>query len=163
MNHAPCPRCGGSVTVIGKIVQPGSETDTEINRDYTPFQEPVRACLGCGLCWTEVDPVANLAAMAQQSPLLRQIVDRLLHGSLGGLPDTEWGRRLAAEVAEIDDLVFRGRPNIAMRRYRQLTGKTWDRALIEMDDWRKISRDEKLARFGWKPKKPPTDDLGELL
>lgn len=40
----------------------------------------------------------------------------------------------------------------ATRRYRQLTAKTWDEVLAATSKWVDLTRDRKLAMFGWHPK-----------
>jgi hypothetical protein len=40
----------------------------------------------------------------------------------------------------------------AVRRFRQLTGKTWDEAHATIPTWFDLKRARKLAFFGWNPK-----------
>jgi len=82
------------------------------------------------------------------------------------LPDTGVAREIAEKIAELDALVRTGKSG-AVGRYREMRGVIWDEAIKEMKSWAKLTREEKLALFGWKPKANKTkqefDDLDEPL
>jgi hypothetical protein len=73
-------------------------------------------------------------------------------GPAHDLPDCPEARQAGERVAEIDGLVLNGRQPEATRRYRELLGVKWDRAIDDVRGWREHSRAEKLAKFGWAPK-----------
>ncbi len=117
-------------------------------------------CVSCGHLWSSIDPQAlRDYIQAHGSELLKQRIDESDHGPYRGLPDSELAHEIADKVAEIDALVQCGKPGAA-GRYRELRGVTWDQAIKETRNWRDLKRDEKLAFFGWEPKKKqPVDDL----
>jgi hypothetical protein len=109
-----------------------------------------RACLSCGHTWNHVAPQDLRACIANRgTELLRQHVARLEHGPHHDLPDLPGAILAGQHVAEIDDLILAGKQTEATRRYRELTGKTWDQTLETMRDWRDLKRAAKLARFLW--------------
>jgi hypothetical protein len=119
-----------------------------------------RACVSCGHVWTTLDP-ARLRGVIRSSgeEIARQELDEIDFGPHRGLPDTELAREIADKVAELDALCRSGKVGVA-GRYRELRGVTWDQALKETRDWVRLTREEKLALFGWETKKKvPIDDL----
>ena len=82
----------------------------------------------------------------------KQYLETIIKGPYRDLPDFPEARQAAEKVAEIDALVASGRDVDARRRYRDLTGTTWDHALASINGWRALDRPKKLAVFGWCPK-----------
>lgn len=168
-----CPACGGTKIVAGSMQGPESALSAfvphsarnvfALNQGLSP-SAPFRACLGCGLLWSAIEPASLTGHMrASGRELARQEADELEYGPCRELPDTEWGRMVGGYVAELDAMARAG-GNGLLRRYRDMRGVTWDVANQEAGRWAKLTREEKLGLFGWVPKaKPSKDDLGELL
>lgn len=156
MDRVSCPRCGQAPVASSALLYPPS-----------PYagMAPRWACLGCGLAWSEHDPdLARAAIRAHGGELGRQLLDEVDRGPMRDLPDTAAAREVAAKVADIDHHARCSPENILARRYRELTGATWDEAVAAARNWRHLRREEKLARLGWVPKKAgPVDDLAEPL
>jgi hypothetical protein len=70
------------------------------------------------------------------------------------VPDDPEAREAAERVAEIDALVLADRRPEATRRYREVTGTSWDDALAALRGWHDLERTNKLALCGWCPKEP---------
>ncbi len=82
----------------------------------------------------------------------------LFDGPGHDLPDVPEAREAAAKVAALDALIGADKQPEATRRYRELTGMSWDQAIDVMRHWRELKRAEKLAHFGWQPKGKPTPE-----
>jgi hypothetical protein len=119
-----------------------------------------RACVSCGHVWNRVDPARlreHIASCGDE--LARQELDEIDRGIYRDLPDIAAAREIAEKVAAIDALIRAGKTG-AVGLYRELKGVTWDQALHETGRWARLTRDEKLALFGWLPKKKVrVDDL----
>ncbi|MGP0066795.1 MAG: hypothetical protein ACLQGP_24790 [Isosphaeraceae bacterium] len=108
-----------------------------------------------------LSPQTLHAYIAQSGPELgRQRLKSAMFGPDHDLPDFPEARKAGKGVAEIDDLMLFGKPGEAARRYRELTGTIWDQVHEIVHRWFDLTREEKLALFGWCPKdKLPIDDL----
>ena len=81
-----------------------------------------------------------------------------------GLPDTASVRQVAMKVAEVDHHARCSAANILVRCFRELMSVTGDDAISGTRNWRNLTRNEKLARFGWVVKEQePLDDRAEPL
>jgi hypothetical protein len=165
-----CPGCGEPTVVIGHVIA-GSECDvghTFAPRNCRPSWQAIgvaasagfRACVSCGHVWNRVDPARLREYITSHGEeLARQELDEIDYGIYRDLPDLAAAREVAEKVAAVDALVRRGRTG-GVGLYRELKGVTWDQALHETGRWARLSREEKLALFGWQPKKKvPVDDL----
>lgn len=179
MDQTPvCPRCGRPTVVGGHLID-GRQSTGSAPR-FLPRQLQMklftdqwwgvevapgfRGCVSCGLVWSGLDANRLHAFIAEHgSALDRQQLDEWDGGPMRGLPDTALAREVVAHVAEIDGLVRSAKEGEATRRYRELTGVTWDQAIAAIRTWRDLDRGDKLARFGWVTKKPALDDLAEPL
>jgi len=118
------------------------------------FKTKPRACLSCGLVWSKVDPLKLRESVWKNGVEIdRQHLDEIDDGPFRDLPNTALARALGAKVQEIEALIRSGRRVEAIRRYRELRGVTWDQAHKDMSNWSNMPREEKLALFGWVPKK----------
>jgi hypothetical protein len=109
-----------------------------------------RICLSCGLVWATLELEQVLAFIgANGTELGKQYIEMIRDGPNRGLPDLPEARAAAERVAEIDGLVISGKRREATRRYRELTGTTWDQAILAIRGWRNHERAKKLAFFGW--------------
>ena len=169
MEPVRCPRCGSPKAVLGEVSS-GHEYYPSL---FVPrkcrqlrlamgvgLAGAFHACGSCGLIWSAVAP-RHLRAFVEEygDEVARQQWDEFDRGPYRDLPDTDLGREIGAKVAEIDALERSGRPGVA-GRYRELRGVTWDQALQETRNWSHLTREEKLALFGWVAKKKASfDDL----
>jgi hypothetical protein len=87
--------------------------------------------------------------------LAKQHLESLVAGPYHGVPDDLEARAAAEGVAEVDALVLAERQGEATRRYRELTGTTWDQAVDVIHGWHNLERAKKLALCGWCPKDSP--------
>ena len=62
-------------------------------------------------------------------------------------------------MTEIDALFLSGLNSEATRRYRQISGGTWDQAIDTVRNWHQQTRSQKLALFGWQPKASVKDQM----
>ena len=169
-----CPRCGlaGSINgtlnpgdgVYAPLFVPNHVNAFRKSPGVTLLRVDVSACVKCGLVWSELD-AADLRELIQASgkPVARQHLDRILHGRDLDLPQTEAALDISAKIAEIDAIVMAGKTGEVTRRYRDITGVSWDQAIKDTRHWRDLGRVEKLALFGWAFKKPSMDDLSETI
>ncbi len=104
----------------------------------------VHCCTSCGLTWTNLE-----------ADKVRELVEA--YGD--DLASSPAARAASGGVAEIDALA----PSEATRRYRELTHVTWDEAINAVRDWHLLTRAEKLARFGWRPKQVPRTQESNAL
>lgn len=140
------PRAGGGFRSVGPIVSTSLE-----------------CCLACGHLWTTLKPEqVRILIEAHNTDLGRQYIRTVLEGPYHDLPDHPAAREAAERVAEIDALVMARRDGEAIRRYRELTGLTWDQAILETRRWANHDRATKLALFGWHPKEK-ADAKGDEL
>lgn len=163
-----CPRCNGTTLVNGEVH--GDQHGIAFTpRHARPFWNPggvaierhARGCLTCGHLWLHVDP-ARLRRFIQDctGEIGRQFLDELERGPYRDLPNTTLARRIGEHVAELDALIRDGAHGKAVRRYREMRGVIWDQAVKDVGGWAELTRPEKLALFGWLPKKKePFDDL----
>ncbi len=172
MDSPRCPTCGGSKIVAGAMLGVDStgaafvpmSSRTTFNPNCVSPSSGFHACLDCGLLWSHIPPDAIRNHLrASKIPLAMQEVDELEFGPFRDLPQTEWGRMIGGHISELDALARAGGTAL-LRRYRDMRGVTWDVAAREATHWRRLTREQKLELFGWKPKtKPPKDDLAEIL
>jgi len=103
----------------------------------------------------------RLRRFLQVHELGRQYLDELERGPYRDLPDVDLAREIGDHVAELDAIARNSIAGKVVRRYRELRGVTWDQALKDASDWAELTRPEKLALFGWIPKKAKEffDDL----
>ena len=155
MEPKRCPVCQASTTLVGSVR--GSDRSLVfLPSGIQPslFEPGVpliwHACLSCGHLWAGVAPGAlrNFVDV-RGTEMLKQHVEQLDKGLAHDLPDFLKSRQAADQAAEIDGLILAGKPKEATRRYRELTGATWDQTLEIMRTWQNFKRDEKLALFGW--------------
>jgi hypothetical protein len=116
--------------------------------------------LSCGHVWTRLQPDELRAFIGLSGTELgKQHFETILHGPYHDLPNVPAAHGAADKVAELDALVASGKDAEATRRYRDLSGMTWDQAIAGIWGWRYQERAKKLALFGWPPKeKTPTDE-----
>jgi hypothetical protein len=117
---------------------------------YVPTNPEFWACADCGLVWSNV--VANaLAGFLEHNlgPLGMECYRALRGGAAWDLPDSDQAHAAAEAVLEINRLVLLDKRPEATRRYRELTGCSWDDANDAIAGWKKLQRAIKLARFGW--------------
>ena len=120
-------------------------------------------CLSCGHLWTNLAPKKVRRFIEKHgTSLVRQNYEAAVSGRYHGLPDVPEAREAADKVAEIDALVLAGKDGEAIRRYRDLTGITWDQALALVPGWHELDRARKLALCGWCPKDSPRFEKSEL-
>ena len=128
-----------------------------------PLSPGFHCCLSCGHAWTRLEPNQVQAFIGVNGNKLgQQHLDTILKGPHHDLPDDPAAREAAEKVAEIDALLVWTKDGEATRRYRELTGKTWDQALLDIRRWRRHDRATKLEFFGWPPpekEKPVDKDL----
>lgn len=178
MDQTPaCPRCGRPTVLAGHLIEGSHSTGTP---RFLPEQVQMklfagqwwgvevagkfRGCLSCGLVWSGLDANRLVAFVREHGGELdRQQLDEWDHGPMRGLPDTAAARLVVARVAEIDRWVRSDQAGNATRRYRELTGASWDQAVAAIEAWRDLTREAKLARLGWGDKKGRLDDLAEPL
>ena len=172
MGSEPCVHCGRSTVLPGDVTSglEGGRGDRfapaharySRNRPGVPLRPGTfRACASCGHVWSSLDPRALRDFVAEYGDeLLRQHLDELERGPFRDLPDTELARSIGARVAELDAPAWEGKPGV-IGRFREMTGLTWDEAIKLVSRWARLTREEKLALFGWRPKakKGPIDDL----
>lgn len=165
---ARCPYCGRADAVTGDLMNGHGPTIGFAPRNLRPLRSGLGvglngafySCASCGLVWSTLDP-GKLRAfiMGHGEELAKQQLDEFDRGPCRDLPDTGVGREIGAAVAAVDEAARSWTPGAA-RTYRELRGVTWDQALRETRDWARLTREEKLALFGWVPKKKAAvDDL----
>lgn len=172
MEPERCPACNEPAVMPGQFLASGDYGTgcggfgLERSRLFrTPPAAPLaanaRACVSCGHVWSKIDPLKLRENIWKHgSEIDRQHLDEIDDGPFRDLPDTALARALGAKVQEIDALARTGRWGEAVRRYRDLQGVTWDQAHKDMNNWMNMHREDKLALFGWAPKKKgPVDEL----
>ena len=189
MKRPSCPRCQSLEVIAGdcvgeSLINWSFWTRTLILSWFIPartrffrwamgvsFTRGFAACLSCGHVWGAVDPAALRSFVAQYCdevvPPADDEVDRRLADlaakAMEHLPDTKAGREIAAILAALDRLVSSGKAADLPKRYRALTGATWEEAARVTREWQYRTREEKLQRLGRVEKKGPLDDLAEPL
>jgi len=106
-------------------------------------------CLTCGHLWTHLPPRELRAAIKYGTEVVKQHVETLVAGPYHDVPELPAAREAAEKAAEIDALFVVGKLPEATRRYRELTGCTWDQAVAAIRGWQDLKRLEKLAQLGW--------------
>ena len=167
METDTCEKCGAATVVPGQLRTPGDlDGMTFVPAGTTRgfgVRAVFRACLSCGHVWTSVMPEALRDSIRKHGhALARQYLIRCEKGPYYDLPDIPEARRAADGVAEIDLLMLEGNNVEAVRRYRQLTGQIWDDVHEAMRQWAELSRERKLALFGWSTKQKPEDEPANL-
>ena len=154
-----CPNCAGPKTLPGRVVcgdgqgaflsPVGAANGWKIG---VPISAGFHCCLGCGHVWSSLAPEQVLRFIgAHGTDLGKQYLETVLKGPYHDLPDHPGAREAADRAAEIDELVVSWQDAAATRRYRDLTGKTWDQSIADIRRWRDHDRAKKLALFGWCP------------
>lgn len=168
MESPRCPACGspsvfnGSLAstefTVGIVFLPDN-IRTLHRHSASPTIGKVRACLSCGHLWSALDP-ARLRELiaASGDEVARQHLDEIDRGIYRDLPDIAIAREVAEKVASLDALVREGKTGF-VGLYRDIRGVPWDQAIKEAARWRSLTRPEKLALFGWEPKKVEMDEL----
>ncbi|MGC8638448.1 MAG: hypothetical protein ACP5XB_01060 [Isosphaeraceae bacterium] len=155
MDTSPCPACKSKLTVPGSLVgQTGpvvfvpNWTRTTKWGPSTPVAS--HACLSCGYTWISLAPrkLRDLINV-HGSELVKQWIDRQERGPYHDVPDTPPAREAADLVEELDSLLLDGKGAEATRRYREITGTIWDKAIETMQEWPRLKRPAKLALLGW--------------
>ena len=159
MEGVSCPNCSGSKTLPGQLYYGESQGVVFCPAGIRGFLGvPVFSgfccCLDCGHVWSRLAPdqLEGLIG-AHGTELAKQYLKTVHLGPFHDLPDHPAAREAALKAAEIDELVVKGRDGAATRRYRELTGKTWDQSIAQIGRWRHLVRTAKLALFGWSPKR----------
>jgi hypothetical protein len=166
METLPCPSCGHLDAVPGRVVGPEQWPASAFVPSHTgigvKLRVSFRACLSCGHIWMSVPP-EDLKSVIKCAgdELIKDYVIRLERGLYHDLPDIPETRRAADDVREIDTLVLAGQIVEATRRYRQLTGHTWDEVHAVIPHWAQLTRARRLAACGWRAK-GTVDDEPEL-
>ena len=165
MTSVLCPSCRGAAVIVGhgssRCFNPQVGRTPDVNPGVV-LQAPLSACLSCGHVWSTLDP-ARLRRFIESAgnELARQQLDEFDRGPCRDLPDTEIGRAIGAKVAAVDAEARAG-ANGAVRKYREVSGVTWDEALRVAGDWPRLTREEKLALFGWAPKRKTKKALDDF-
>jgi hypothetical protein len=173
MESARCTNCGASTLVAGQLLCGFTFIPNNTRTHFGP-PEGVRlpldsnrlfACLSCGhVANLSVDP-ARLRVFIENngSTLARQQLECFEAAPYHGLPKSAEAYAAADRVVEIDYLVAIGKPSEATRRYRELMSATWDQAIAALRGWAGLTRGEKLAGVGWRPKEAPPANETETL
>jgi hypothetical protein len=169
MEAERCPNCGESKTLLGRATTSEGGGVLIVPAATNAFRWPLgvplssgcRICLSCGHVWARLEPDQIVAFIgANGTELGKQYLEMIRKGPYRELPDFPEARAAAEGVAEIDALMVSGKEGEATRRYRELTGTTWDQAILAVRHWRDHVRAKKLALLGWCPKeKTPAEDL----
>jgi hypothetical protein len=173
MDAERCPKCN-AFTVVAGHVTPGLGEMRDTHFCFVPIgTRPLRwktgvvlrnaflACSSCGHFWTSLAPNELRDFIEDYGRELAKQHLESLEAERHGLPDCPKAREAGRRVATIDALMLADKQPEATRRYRQLTGTTWDQAIDTICHWRDLKRPQKLALFGWYPKDPPqADDSG---
>lgn len=155
-----CPACCSGVVVSGPV-RTGEYAGHGFvprglkgwNTAYVPINPEFFACADCGMVWTNVVAGALPGFLERNlGPLGMECYRALRDGPGWDLPGHETAQAAARAVAEINDLMLRDRQPEATRKYRDLSGRTWDEASHAIFRWKKLTRAEKLALFGWEVK-----------
>jgi hypothetical protein len=171
---ARCPACGRSKLIEGQVVS-ASETTSLVFvppgarlirwMSGVPLPNVFQYCLECGHLASRLAPEAVRTFLREYgTPLATEHLDALIAGPEHDVPDVPEARAAARGVAEINALIVDNRQPEATRRYRDLTGTTWDQAIDAIRHWRERTRPERLAMLGWMPvdKTPPEpSDAGQ--
>src|SRR4051812_35263728 len=161
MESARCMKCGASTLVAGQVLISAFVPNNTRNLFGPAEGVPVRldsntrfACLSCGYVATlSVDPDLLRDFIANHgNELARQQLECFEAGPYHGLPKSAEAYDAADRLLEIDVLVAMGRHSEATRCYRELMHTTWDQAINALRGWAGLTREEKLARVGWRPK-----------
>ena len=170
MEPRRCPSCG-EAAVIEECVVAGFRLFMPpyvwgYNSDVThSVPSDTGVCVACGHLTAALDPTKVRDFMRGcGSELAKQYLDEIDFGPRRDLPDTGFGHDLGAKVAELDALARTGKGSAVIRRFRDLTATTWDEATKAAGRWSRLTREAKLALFGWTAKeKPIKDDLADSL
>jgi hypothetical protein len=182
MESDRCPKCGSPTVIAGHVTGSRSvPADVFVPSDVRLLRlrqgvaldgATFRCCVSCGHLWAGLRPEDLRAFIeAYGDELAKQDVRPTDVGVDDGLPDLPEALGASRGVAEIDALIRAERRQEATRRYRDLTGGTWDQAIDAIRGWRDLTRDQKLVLFGWRPKgvsrdgraKPYDDPMHDLL
>jgi len=161
MKFKCCPNCAGSKILPCRVLSgegqsvflsPAGMGAVRWNLGV-PVSSGFHCCLCCGHVWSRLEPDQVLTFIgAHGTELGKQYLETIQKGPYHDLPDHPAAREAADKAAEVDALVVSCQVAAARRRYRELTGKTWDQAIDDIRHWRQADRTKKLALFGWCPK-----------
>jgi hypothetical protein len=168
MEAPRCPDCDSTAVITGNCVPGEVNPYGGLGSRFVPHGMGglgipllTLCCSTCGHVWTSLSP-RDLHEFIEHhgSELVKQRWKSAMFGPDHDLLDFPEAKEAATGVAEIDALVLEGKPGAAARRYRELTDTIWDQGHEIIGRWFGLTREEKLALFGWYPKaKIPFDDL----
>jgi hypothetical protein len=152
-----CPKCQ-SPNLIGGIVRgSGLKADDFLPNSAgcaepeagLPLDKPFRCCTLCGLIWSRVDREEVLAFVKRRTEAAAQLRAEHIARQLAEAS----GEELAlVKISEIESQIAWGvEDGSAVRRFRELTGGTWDQAIRAINRWPDLTLKEKMAHFGWAP------------
>jgi hypothetical protein len=163
-----CPNCRGSKILPGRVNSHAEVAPTwlvpavanSIRWNIGIALSPAfHCCLSCGHVWTRLNPDQLRAFVGLNgTKLSKQYLEILDKGPYHDLPDLPAAREAADKVAELDALLIAVKDQEATRRFRELTGTTWDRAIAIVRKWRNYERETKLTLVGWHTKKKAESD-----
>lgn len=161
-----CPGCGGPKILPAQVLSgegnaiflyPAGASSVRWDLGVA-LSGGFHCCLNCGLVWNRLNPEQIQEFLGNHGTELgKQYLETVLKGPYHDLPDDPGARQAADRATEIDALLVSWRDGAATRRYREMTGKTWDQALNDIKHWRKYPRAMKLALFGWPPEEKRQD------
>jgi hypothetical protein len=163
MEASRCQACGNSTFVPGSlVVSEGGRVygfAPAFTHSYVKLRAAFHACTSCGHVWATVAPDELRSSIHRHgNSLVKQFLHSSVYGPYRDVPDVPEARKAAHGVAEIDALILAGNGLEAVRRCRQLTGKTWDDVHASIAKWADLGRARKLALFGWHPKEKLDDE-----
>jgi hypothetical protein len=163
---ARCQSCGNLTLVPGHLVlNEGYHVlgfAPAATRSDVRLRVAFHACNSCGHVCARVAPDELRSSIETHgSELIKQQLTLSDHGRYHELPDILEARQAADGVAEIDALVLAGNGLEAVRRFRQITGKTWDEVHATISHWADLTRARKLALFGWRRKGKLDDETDD--
>jgi hypothetical protein len=168
MEAERCPNCGDSkcFPVVARTSEGGYVTFAPMGTSAFPGVSLASSlcCLTCGHVWARLDPDQVRSAIGVHgSKLAKQYLKLIVDGPYHDLPEDPAAREAADRVFEIDGFMILFKDRDATRRYRDLTGKTWDQAIADIKRWHQLDRAEKLALLGWCPKEKTEAKEDEAL
>jgi hypothetical protein len=158
-----CPSCGKPTLVPGNLVvsenYPIHGFAPTGTQSHVKLRIAFQGCTSCGHVGASVVPEELRSAIERHgNELVKQNLVLSEFGRYHDLPDIPEARQAADGVAEIDGCLLAGNALEALRRFRQLTGQSWDDVHLVMSKWADLKRPRKLALLGWRPKHEIDDD-----